>query len=71
MNKIIIDNRSSKTDIECLKYVKVVMENGRISNDDKQYSYVTTFRNDPLDIFVVTDLNKKSDRFVILDDQGF
>ena len=66
MSKIIIQNDSSLPDIRALAYVKAVMEMGRISNNDKQYCYLTTFGENG-EIVVATDLNKKSDRFVIYD----
>ena len=65
MNKIIIENRTEKPMIEILGYVATVMDQGRISNDGKQYCYITRFAGD---IMVVTDLNKKSDRFVVYKD---
>jgi hypothetical protein len=69
MGKIIIDNRSSSSDETAIQFVHRVMENGRISNDGKQYCYATVFgatENSPA-AAVCTDLNKKSDRFVITD----
>lgn len=64
MSRIIIQNDSSLPDIRALDYVKAVMEMGRISNDGKQYCYLTTFGANG-EIVVATDLNKKSDRFVV------
>ena len=62
MNKIIIENQTDKPMIEVLGYVAGVISQGRISNGGKQYCYATRFREN---IMVVTDLNKRSDRFVI------
>ena len=69
MSKVIIDNRSIVSDDLAIRAVLRVMEHGRVSNDGKQYSYATTF--DILDspILVYTDLNKKSDRFVVMDNK--
>ena len=62
MDKIIIENRTDKSMIEVLGYVAGVISQGRISNDGKQYCYATRFKEG---IMVVTDLNKRSDRFVV------
>mgnify|MGYP006428919481 CR=1 FL=1 len=66
MNKLIIDNRTDLTDAECLPYVERVINRGRISNNNKQYCYATSFEKDKETILIViTDLNSKSDRFTI------
>ena len=62
MDKIIIENRTDKHMNEVLGYVAAVIQGGRISNNGKQYCYATRFKEN---IMVYTDLNKKSDRFVI------
>ena len=62
MDKIIIENRTDKHMNEVLGYVAAVIQGGRISNDGKQYCYATRFKEN---IMVYTDLNEKSDRFVI------
>ena len=62
MSRIIIENRSNVSDSEALDYVGIVIQQGRISNDNKQYCYVTKFCDG---ITVSTDLNKASDRFVV------
>lgn len=65
MNKIIVENRSTASDIDALEAVQLVMRSGRISNDGKQYCYyVTTLNN----LGIASFLNKKSDRFVVVDD---
>jgi len=63
MGKLIIENRTDMPDIEALWYVMEVMRDGRISNDGKQYCYATAWKL--TGIVVYTDLNKKSDRFVV------
>lgn len=63
MGKIIIENRTNIDDHEAIQMVASVIRAGRISNDGKQYSYATNFKS--FDASVYTDLNKKSDRFVI------
>ena len=69
MSKLIIENRTKGlSDYQCLAYVQEVIAQGRISNDDKQYCYLTAFEKVGGKITVSTDLNKNSDRFVIYDD---
>jgi len=65
MNKLIIDNRTELTDLEAVTLVGRVIEQGRISNDEKQYCYGTGITIEGKEYMVWTDLNKKSDRFVI------
>lgn len=66
-NKLIIDNRTELSDLEALDLVRIVIKQGRISNDEKQYCYGTTISVNERFYGVWTDLNKKSDRFVITD----
>ena len=71
MGRIIIDNRASIDDALAVGMVKRVIEDGRISNGGKQYCYYTVFTGeDGEKIGVATDLNKRSDRFVLVDDQN-
>jgi hypothetical protein len=70
MSKIIIYNNSRLSDSDALDCVKNVINEGRISNDNKQYCYLSILRNDSddiPDIAVSTDLNKNSDKFIISD----
>lgn len=60
--KIIIENRTELPISDILVYVKAVMDKGRISNFGKQYCYLTVFGDG---ITVVSDLNKKSDKFIV------
>lgn len=66
MNKLIIDNRTGLTDLEALTLVSRVVNQGRISNDGKQYCYGTGITLDGNQYLIWTDLNKKSDRFVVV-----
>jgi hypothetical protein len=69
MSRIIIENRSEKiTDAEAVSFASAVMALGRISNNGKQYCLlvVKTYRGDKIQIS--SDLNKRSDRFVIVDE---
>jgi hypothetical protein len=66
MSRIIIENRTDiLTDFECMSYIQNVIDMGRISNNDKQYCYLTTFKTPKGKIAVSTTLNKSSDKFVI------
>lgn len=67
-NKIIIENRTELPLLKVMWYVEAVMKEGLISNDGKQYCYMTTFRDG---ICVSTDLNKKSHRFVVWYDERY
>ena len=50
---------------ECLDLVQAVINKGRVSNNFKQYCYLTAFDTGLGVYHVATDLNKKSDRFTI------
>ena len=65
MNKMIINNRTSLTDAIALEMVSKVVMLGRISNDEKQYCYGTAINVLGVKYMVVTDLNKRSDRFIV------
>lgn len=67
MNKLIIDNKTNLTDLDAINLVGRVIKQGRISNNNKQYCYGTGITVDDKDYMVWTDLNKKSDRFVIIE----
>jgi len=67
MSKIIIENRSDLTDIDVIDVVKSLIAIGRVSNNGKQYCYLSTFvRPNGGNYQISTDLNKKSDRFLIV-----
>lgn len=65
MTKLIIDNKSDLPMESVLRMCAEVVEEGRISNDGKQYCYATVFRIGGVNYGVVSELNKKSDRFII------
>jgi hypothetical protein len=70
MSKLIIENRSKTIDdTEALMLVIRVIDGGRISNNNKQYCYLTQFVNKKTKgtLVVSTDLNKNSDRFIVSD----
>lgn len=62
--KLIIENRSEiVSDIDALQLVSKVVDGGRVSNGGKQYCYMTVFD----EVCVSTELNKKSDKFIVWD----
>lgn len=65
MSKIIIHNNSSVSDDIALICVQKVINDGRISNEGKQYCYATIFKNPR--VVVATRLNKSSDVFYVVD----
>lgn len=63
---MIIDNRSDLSDHRVLSLVMDVINEGRVCNDNKQYVYLSVYHLTCGDYQVSTDLNKESDRFVIV-----
>jgi hypothetical protein len=63
--RLIIDNRTDVKLYQILPQIIEIMKWGRISNNDKQYCYLTTFKYNNEEYHIVTDLNKKSDKFTI------
>lgn len=72
-NRIIVENRSSVSDVDAMMMVRSVMQDGRVSNDGRQYCYATVFTFTAEDgakrrVSVVAKQNKRSDRFVVDDE---
>lgn len=68
MSKFIIENRTNISDIEVMEIISLIVEQGRVSSNNKQYSYITVVKSTAgAEYRVWTYLNKKSDRFVIED----
>lgn len=67
--RIIINNESSCTAEQALTAVLPVISDGRISNQGKQYCYVTTFREP--DVTVLSSLLKDGDSFKIVNKEDF
>ena len=65
MNKMIIDNKTNLKLKDIFTLIHSVVSTGRISNDGKQYCYLTVFEHDKKEIHIASDLNKKSDKFTI------
>ena len=70
MEKIIIENRSKLSIQSALGMVGSVIEMGRVSNNNTQYCYATTFDTSEGGAFVSALKNKNSDRFVVHHNDG-
>lgn len=67
MGKIIIENKSSADDSAAVRLVEQVIRKGRVSDDGKQYCYATIAMSGGRKVMISTDRNKRSDRFVVVD----
>ena len=67
MGKIIVNNKSSVSDDDILLYVSVIVGQGRISNNGKQYCYLVAKKIAGVEVHIVSDLNAKSDKFTAYD----
>ena len=65
MAKIHIDIRDDIATEVALECVKMVIENGRISNKGKQYCYLTSFNVGDDEVMVNTRDYRKSDCFLV------
>lgn len=65
MAKIIIDNKTELPLVTAIEMVIQVIKQGRISNNNTQYCYATTFEVVGENYAVTTGLNKGSDKFVV------
>jgi hypothetical protein len=63
--KLILENKSDLTTIEFIRLAQTVILMGRISNDNKQYCYMTSFIINGEEYHIVSDLNEKSDKLTI------
>jgi hypothetical protein len=61
-SKLILENRTDLPMVDFLRLAQEVVSMGRISNDGKQYCYVTSFTIDGQEYHIVSDLNEKSDK---------
>ena len=68
MQKLIIDNRTQISDTDALALVLNVVKQGKISNNETEYCYGTSFEIGVKKFMVWTNKNKKSIRFVITKD---
>jgi hypothetical protein len=60
--KLILENRTNLQMVDLLRLAQEVVSMGRISNDDKQYCYLTSFNVDGQEYLAVSGLNKSSDK---------
>jgi hypothetical protein len=63
--KLILENRTDLPMKDFLKLAQEVVSAGRISNNDMQYCYVTSFTVDGKKYYIASDLNKKSDKLTL------
>ena len=63
MGKVIIKNTTEVSDLYVMHLVGSVIKLGRISNNEKQYYYLTVHHIDGIEYHIVTDLRKCSDVF--------
>lgn len=61
-SKLILENLTNLPMVDFLRLAQEVVSMGRISNDDKQYCYLTSFTIDDQEYHIVSDLNEKSDK---------
>ncbi len=67
MSRFIIDVRDNIDPAAALLYVGNVIHQGKISKDNTQYCWLTTFHDG---ITVITRDNRKSDSFVVCKDKN-
>jgi len=61
MNKLIIDNRTEKSDEEALRIARIIVQKGRISSEGNGKSYCAVAVNPEKNIQVACWRNKDSD----------
>jgi hypothetical protein len=66
MSRLIIDNRSDLQDATALLMCLEVVRGGRRSNNDRQYCYLTLFSFGEDEYQVASDLNKASDKLIVV-----
>ena len=67
-DRLIIDNRTELPMTDILDMCYEVISNGRISNNNKQFAYATTFTGrDHKKHVVYSHLNHKSDKLIVED----
>ena len=63
-SKLILENRTELPLQDFLTLALEVVKMGRISNNDKQFCYLTAFTIDNEQYHIVSDLNDKSDKLI-------
>lgn len=71
MGKMIIKNLTDIPDIEVMNIVVKVIQMGRISNDGKQFCYLTVFNINNEAYCISTDLRKCSDVFTFYKEKEY
>lgn len=66
--KYIIENNSDLPDGAAFILIQKVIDAGKISNDGKQHSFITTMFYYGKDYMVYSILNKSSERLVVVND---
>ena len=67
VSRLIVNNTSVLDDETALRLVCRVISGGRISSNEKQYCYLTTFNVAGQSFAVSTGRNKASDKFTVTD----
>jgi hypothetical protein len=65
MEKLIINNKSELPMEQVLEIAQAIVRQGRMSNNGKQYCYLTSFVIDNVEYHATSDLNKCSDTLTI------
>ena len=66
MSKLILENKTDLPMNVFLDMCKDVIKAGRISNKNKQYSYACGFNVNNERYYIYSELNKKSDKLVLI-----
>jgi hypothetical protein len=67
--KLILENRTDLPMKDFLRLAQEVVSMGRISNNNRQYCYVTAFTIDGKKYYIASELKKKSDKLTIYEDK--
>jgi hypothetical protein len=65
MEKLILENRSDLPMSKFLELVQEIIEEGRISNNNKQYCYLSVYKINGKEYHIASELNKKSDKLIL------
>lgn len=64
-DKLILENKTELPMVDFLTLAIDVIKMGRISNDEKQFCYLTSYNIEGEEYHIVSDLNKKSDKLTL------
>jgi hypothetical protein len=70
MKKLILVNETDLPMTDFLVLALEVVKSGRLSNNGKQYCYLTSFDVNGSEYHVVSDLNEKSDKLTLYKPPG-